>query len=132
MSASESRSIARIIANPVKMPSSIPLTVPSDGDHDRFESDHALHPLVDHPDDAQQAEFASSFDDRQRERVHDADQGDDHTHQQQTVDGVDHEVEDRPDELAERVALLSGDVGPQVGDGLDLRPRRRSVRPTPR
>ena len=88
-------------------------------DQHRLEGDHPAYPVVGHADDAQQAQLAAAFEDRERHRVDDADQGDDDAHQQQAGDRLDQEVEDVPDQLAEGVALLGGDVGAQVGEVLD-------------
>ncbi len=61
----------------------------------------------------------SSFEDRERQGVHDADQRHHHTHEQESVDRVDDEVEDTSDQLAEQVALGDGDVGAKRGALLD-------------
>ena len=86
------------------------MTVPSAEMRTDFEAHHALHPLVGHADDAQQAELAPALEDRERERVDDPDQRDDDAHQEQAVDGVDEEVEDPTDRAARRRCPPARDV----------------------
>ena len=113
--ASVLRLIAPIRPHPTKAPSTSAGDRAERGDEHRLEADHPLDPVVGHADDAQQAELAAPLEDRQRQRVDDADERDDDAHQQQPVDGVDEEVEDRADQPADGVALVDGDVGAQVG-----------------
>ena len=82
MPASVSRLIENSTAHAPNNPSSRPATVPRPAITTRLEPDHPLDPLVGHADDAQQAELAATLEDRERERVDDPDQRDDHAHHQ--------------------------------------------------
>ena len=69
---------------------------PEHGDHHGLEGDHQAQLAAAEPDRAQQPDLAGALDDRQRQRVHDAEHRD---HQRQPEQGVDHQhqlVDRRP------------------------------------
>ena len=76
--------------------------------HDeRLAADHPPQLDAAHPDRAQQPDLARSLVDRQRQRVHDADQRDDHREQQQHVH--------QPEDLVELRQLAVDELGLVVG-----------------
>ena len=59
---------------------------PEDREDDRFGPDHGPDLAAPHADGAQQADLVGALEDREHERVHDADEGDEDGERQQDVD----------------------------------------------
>ena len=96
---------AYIIATPKQTPSTTPEHGPQHRHHHRLQGDHQPQLTAAQADGAQQADLAGALDDRQRERVHDAEHGD---HQRQAEQGVDHQHQ-----LVDRRALLARRTRPR-------------------
>ena len=75
------------------MASTAPRTAPEHGDQQRLPPDRPAELAAVHADGPQQPELPGPLVHRQRQRVGDADQGDDHGQGQQAVDQVEHLVD---------------------------------------
>ena len=64
------------IARPMPIPRAAPLSGADQGDHGGLPADHRPDLAAGHADRAQQAQLAGALEDRQRQRVDDAEQGD--------------------------------------------------------
>ncbi len=108
---------------------------PNDGDHDGLPTDHRPDLAAGHPDGPQQTQLAGPFEHRQRQRVDDAQQRDEHREQQQDGDEAQQLVDARAFRLLIpglidhlRVRVLRGEERRDpVLHLLDVRARRSTV-----
>ena len=113
-------------------PKNTPITAPrmraDDRDDHRLPPDHPLHLPAAHPDRAQQTQLACAFEDRQAERVHDAEERDQDRQREERRDQTEELIDEPRLLFAEGRLVLDLDVAELFRRCLDRRVRPAGIR----